>query len=92
MNNVPHCNINRKRACAKMAAVSVLVVAVLAALIWLVNDRMLDELKHTLSLWTIVALVLIINLVSFVCFVVLYAAYRWVRRDLKPRPDDGLDI
>jgi uncharacterized BrkB/YihY/UPF0761 family membrane protein len=83
---------HRGRACAKMAVVAFGVIVVLALMIGLLNEQMLDELKHTLSLWIIVALVVIINLVSFLCFVVLYAAYRWVRRDLKPGRDDELDI
>lgn len=91
MNNASQCT-NKKRACAKIALVAVLVLAAIAALVMLLDGQALDELKHTLSLWTIVALVLVINLVSFVCFVVLYAAYRWVRRDLKPPRDAELDI
>lgn len=91
MNN-QLCPPNKKRACAKIALVAVLVLAAIAALILLLDGQALDQFKHTLSLWTIVALVIIINLVSFVCFVVLYAAYRWVRRDLKPQRDADLDI
>lgn len=91
MNN-SHCNINKKRACMKMAVVAVAIIAALAALVLLLDGQALDELKHSLSLWTIVALVVVINLVSFVCFIVLYAAYRWVRRDLKPVRDAELDI
>jgi uncharacterized BrkB/YihY/UPF0761 family membrane protein len=91
MDNL-HCSINGKRACVKIAVIAVLIAAVLAALIFVVNGQMLDELKHSMSLWTMIALVIIINLVSFVCFVVLYAAYKWVRRDLKPRRDDELDM
>jgi amino acid transporter len=87
-----HCSTNKKRACVKIAVVAVAVIAALSALALLLDGQALDELKHTLSLWTIVALVVIINLVSFVCFVVLYAAYRWVRRDLKPPRDAELDI
>ena len=86
------CSTNKKRACVKIAVVAVAVIAALAALALLLDGQALDELKHTLSLWTIVALVLVINLVSFVCFVILYAAYRWVRRDLKPQRDAELDI
>lgn len=85
-------NINGKRACAKIALIALLIAALLAVLLMIVDKQVLDSLKHSLSLWTIVALVLIINLVSFVSFMVLYAAYRWVRRDLKPRRDDELDI
>lgn len=92
MDNL-RCEANGKRACVKIAVVVAAIMLVLAAMVAVVHDgQVLDELKHSLSLWTIVALVVIINLVSFLCFVVLYAAYRWVRRDLKPRRDDDLDI
>jgi amino acid transporter len=91
MNN-SSCPVNKKRACAKIALVAVLVLAALVALVTLMDGQVMDEIKHTLSLWTIVALVVVINLVSFVCFIVLYAAYRWVRRDLKPPRDAELDL
>ena len=84
--------VNKKRACAKMAVVVLGIVLVLAVAAALIDRPMLDEIKHTLSLRTIVALVIIINLVSGVCLLGLYAAYRWVRRDLKPRRDDDLDL
>jgi|GEM_PF-2587127 len=57
-----------------------------------INDRMLSELKHQLSPMTIIALVVIINLVSLTFFIAAYLAYRWVRRDLKPIPDQELDV
>lgn len=82
----------KKRACGKIVAIIVLAAVTLALLAPVVNDAVLDELKHTLSLWSIIALVVVINVVSFVCFVIFYAAYRWVRRDLKPRGDDELDV
>lgn len=84
--------VNRKRAFAKIILIVLLLAALAAALTLTVDQQALDALKHGLSVWTIIALVLIINLVSFVCFIVLFAAYRWVRCDLKPRRDDDLDL
>lgn len=73
-----------RRAIVKMIIVLALAVGALAALIFSIDDQVLDQLKHSLSIGTIIALVLLINIVSFVAFILLYAAYQWVRCDLKP--------
>lgn len=83
---------NRFRALLKTFFILACVAAAVAALSYFVDDQALNVLKHNLSLWSIIALVVIINLVSFGCFVVLCAAWQWVRRDLKPRrPDDTFE-
>lgn len=61
-----------------------LVAMILAALIWGLDERALDNLKYNLDFWTIMILLLIINLVSFLCFIIMYACYRWVKKDLSP--------
>lgn len=76
-------NYNPRRALAKTGFIIVTAILIIAALAYFVNEQALDELKHNLSLWSLIALVIIINLVSFICFIVLYAAYRWVKGDLK---------
>ena len=53
-----------------------------------VDDAALDHLKHNLSLWSIIALVIIINLVSFICFIVMINLYKWISRDFKSPKDD----
>lgn len=90
--NHASCDINKKRACVKMALIALLAALALIILVIGFDRDVLDTLKHSLSLWTVLALVVIINLVSFVCLVALYAGYRWVRSDLKPRADDDLDL
>jgi len=76
------------RACIKVAVILITAAVILAGLIFTIEDETLETLKHTLSIGNIVALVLIINLGSFAVFMCFYAAYQWVRRDLKPpRPE-----
>lgn len=82
---------NRKRACVKATAVLLAVVLAVAGLSQLITPDAIDVLKHSLSLWSIIALVVIINLVSFGCFIVLYIAYRWIRCDIRPRSGDTLE-
>jgi len=83
---------NHKRACIKTAIVLLAIVLTVTILSQLVTADALDVLKHSLSLWSIIALVIIINLVSFGCFIVLFFAYQWIRRDMKPpRKEDHLE-
>ena len=81
-----------KNAVKKIGCVLFLALLLLAVLVLTINDQALDELKFNLGLWTIIALVLIINLVSFVSFLVMYMIYRWVKKDLElndiQNPDD----
>lgn len=83
--------VNRKRVCAKIAVILFGVLLVLTGLAFFVDGQTINELKYNFSLELIIALVIIINLVSFLCFTVLYAAYQWIRRDLKPARNDDLD-
>ncbi len=80
--------VNPRRAVLKMISILAVVLLVLAGLIHFFSDQMIDELKHSFSVWTIITLILIVNLVSFVCVIVMFAAYRWVRGDLRPRRDE----
>lgn len=73
----------RRRIAFKLAMIIVTAAFVIAGLVWSIDDQALDNLKHRLSLWTLIALLLIINVVSFVSFLVMYTAWKWVRNDLK---------
>lgn len=76
------------RACMKMAIIFGVALLTLAGLVFSIEDQTLDTLKHTLSIGNIIVLVLVINLASLMMFMILYAAYQWVRKDLKPpRPE-----
>ena len=79
------------RAFCKLVGILAVIAFLIGGLSYLVSERDLEILKHALSLWTLIALVVIINLVSFGCFIAGVAAWQWVRRDLKAPRDDGLD-
>lgn len=90
-SNTPHTR-HPLRAVLKMAAIIVGLLAVAGVLLLTIDDSVLDQLKFNLSLGTLIVLVVVINIISFVFFMILYAAYQWVRRDLKgPRSEDMAD-
>jgi|GEM_PF-2056318 cytochrome b subunit of formate dehydrogenase len=77
---------------ALMKVVGLLVV--LGLLVWggfvLFDDSAIDQIKYDLSLGALILLVVAVNAVSLLCFVLIYMAYQWVRRDLKaPRSEDS---
>ena len=76
--------MNKKRGWLKIAFAAGLAILVLAVLISLVSDQVLDELKFSLSLWLIIAVVLIINIISVLSFIVMYSIYRWIKQDFDP--------
>ena len=77
-----------KRALAKTAIIALVIAAAILVAVTSVDEQALTHLKHTLSLWTIIALVVIVNLVSAAVLLLLYAAYRWVRSDLPSPPEE----
>ena len=79
--------MNKKKGCLKLVAVTGSALICLIVLIVLVNEQVLDELKFSLSLWTIIGVVLIINIVSFISFLCMYAAYRWIKKDFDDKDD-----
>lgn len=72
------------RAFCKACCVAAVIALVFAGLSFSINDSALDQIKFDLSLWSLIALVLIINFASLLAFGALYLAYRWMRTDLKP--------
>lgn len=74
------------RATLKLLFLALVAAAALALSLQWVDQGVLDTIKHHLSVPTIILLVVIINLVSFVLFLLAYAAWQWVRSDLKPPP------
>lgn len=73
-----------RRACIKLAVLSLAILALIGGLALSIDERALDLLKHSLTLWSLIAVLLIINLVLFLAFMLLYVAYQWVRKDIKP--------
>lgn len=72
------------RATIKLLFLAMVAVAGLLLCLDWVDQGVLNTIKHTLNVPTIILLVVIINLVSFVLFLLAYAAWQWVRSDLKP--------
>lgn len=80
---------NLPRAVLKTAVILLVLVFFAALIALFVNDSLIDTLKFNLSLGALIGLVVMINIISFICFMALYAAYQWVRCDLKaPRNAD----
>lgn len=78
-------------ACKKLLLVFAAALLIVAGLSYFVDAQAISEIKYNFSLWTIIALVVIINLVSGLCFLAMYMAYRWVQRDIKPSRDDEFE-
>ena len=79
---------DRARGWRKLIAVSVLIGSLLAALVGFVSHETVSGLRHHLTLWLILAIVMIINITSFVIFALLLAAYKWIRRDFVAETED----
>lgn len=78
---------NRRRAAIKALLVIAGVTAVLLALLTFVSRDEIEALKFTLDVWTLVALVLIINLAGILVGALMFAAWKWVKADLDPEED-----
>ncbi len=72
------------RAYAKIAAVAAVLGIILGALITFVDRESFNDLRHHLTLALVLAIVVIINLTSFLLFGLFWIIYRWVKRDLEP--------
>ncbi len=76
------------RAYCKIAGVAALLGIVLGALITFVSREMVNDLRHHLTLWLVLALVAIINIGAVLLFVLSWTLYRWIKRDLEPQEDE----
>lgn len=80
---------NPLRALLKIIAIVAVLLGLAMLLGMTLSHDVVRQLKFNMSLSSLITVVVIINLVSFACFIVLHAAYQWVRRDLKsPRSED----
>lgn len=75
-------------ACKKIAVIVAVVLGLIAGLYYIFDSQTLDEIKYNFSLWMIIVLVVMINLISGLCFLLGYLAYQWVKRDFKPSSRD----
>ena len=81
------CQPSKGRGCLKILLLLAICTVIVAVLSQYIDEQSLDVLKHNLSVRTIITLVIVINLVSFMCFTVMYFAYRWISKDFKQKPD-----
>ncbi len=81
-------NTNKRRAYLKIAAIGAVLGVILGALIAFVDHETLNGLRHHLTLFLIVAIVVIVNLTSFLLFILFFAIYQWIRRDFEPSTDE----
>jgi hypothetical protein len=76
------------RAYCKVVGVSVFLGVALGTAITLVNRDHVNDLRHHLTLWLLLAIVAGINVVAFLIFTIGWITYRWIKRDLDPVEDD----
>jgi hypothetical protein len=72
------------RAYCKVVGVSVFLGVALGTIITLVNRDQVNDLRHHLTLWLILAIVAGINFGAFLLFTIGWIVYRWIKRDLDP--------
>ncbi len=82
------CQTRPVRAYIKIASVASLLGLTLGMLITVVSRATVNDLRHHLTLWLIIALVAIVNITSFLLFGMFWALYRWIKRDLDPARED----
>jgi uncharacterized membrane protein YozB (DUF420 family) len=79
---------NPRRAAAKFALVVAIVAGVVVLLLMFVRRRAVDGLVNHLTLGLLVALIVLVNLISCLVIMIMFAAWRWIKRDLRPLEDD----
>ena len=67
---------------------SVFLGVALGTAITLVSRDHVNDLRHHLTLWLVIAIVAIINITSFILFALFYLIYRWIKRDLDPPEEE----
>ena len=77
-----------RRAYAKIAAVAAVFGIILGALITFIDRESFIDLRHHLTLALVLAIVVIVNLTSFLLFGLFWMIYRWIKRDLEPERED----
>ncbi|AEP10676.1 hypothetical protein MICA_2374 [Micavibrio aeruginosavorus ARL-13] len=80
-----------RRALLKIAVLLIFGLALCAAFVVSLDDTMLATIKHSLSMWSVLVLVVAINMVSAAILLALYMAWCWVRCDLKNESESGND-
>ncbi len=76
------------RAYLKIIGVAGVLGVVLGALITFVSRAAVNDLRHHLTLWHLIAIVAAINVTFFFLFALSWVVYRWIKRDLEPEYED----
>jgi hypothetical protein len=76
------------RAYCKIAAVAAALGILLGVVITFLSREMLNDLRHHLTLWLVLAMAAVINILAFALFGIFWAIYRWIKRDLEPPEDE----
>jgi hypothetical protein len=76
------------RAYCKVVGVSVFLGVALGTALTLLNRDHVNDLRHHLTVWLVLAIVVGINATAFVLFTIGWFIYRWIRRDLKREGDE----
>jgi uncharacterized BrkB/YihY/UPF0761 family membrane protein len=79
---------HRGRAYWKIVGVALVLGLLLALLVTFVSHQSVNDLRHHLTLWLVVGIVAIINIVSFLMFTLFWMIYRWIKQDLDPEDED----
>jgi hypothetical protein len=77
------------RAYCKVVGVSVFLGVALGTAITLINRDYVNDLRHHLTMWLLLAIVVGINVAAFLLFTVGWIIYRWIRRDLRLEADES---
>jgi hypothetical protein len=80
-----------RRALPKIAVLLMVGLGLCAAFVFSLDDAMLASIKQSLSMWSVLVLVVAINMVSAAVLLALYMAWCWVRCDLKKESEPGTD-
>jgi hypothetical protein len=76
------------RAYCKVVGVSVFLGVALGTVITLISRDHVNDLRHHLTVWLLLAIVAGINAAAFVLFTIGWIIYRWIRRDLRHVSDE----
>jgi hypothetical protein len=79
---------NPRRAVGKMAVVGGIIAIIVALLLIFVRQRAMDGLVNHLSVSLLVALIVLVNLISCLVVMIMFAAWRWIKCDLSGRDED----
>lgn len=78
---------HRLRGYAKLAGSAAIFLLALYSLTIFVEEELLNDLRHELTLPLVLMIVVAINVAAFLFFTLVWKLYRWIKRDLDPGED-----